>query len=95
MSRLELSQTVKKDFGRVWNLSWHPKGEALASCGEEKCIRIWAKDLLGKWSNKVVLTDGHKRTIRQVSWSPCGHYLGKNFFYLKVHVITLGIISFS
>lgn len=83
MVKLELAQTLKKDTGRVWNVSWHPKGDALASCGEDKCIRIWAKDMLGKWSNKVVLTDGHKRTIRQVSWSPCGHFLGKYKTYIR------------
>lgn len=55
MGRLELVQTLKKDPGRVWNLAWHPKGEVFASCGEEKCIRIWGKDLTGKWSNKVKL----------------------------------------
>lgn len=80
MGRLELGQTLKKDTGRVWNVSWHPKGDAIASCGEDKCIRLWAKDLLGKWSNKVVLTDGHKRTIRQVAWSPCGNYLASASF---------------
>ncbi|KAJ8936064.1 hypothetical protein NQ318_023292 [Aromia moschata] len=80
MGKLELVQTLKKDIGRVWNLSWHPKGEVLASCGEDKVIRIWAKDLTGKWTNKVVLTDGHKRTIRQVAWSPCGNYLASASF---------------
>lgn len=53
MGKLELIQTVKKDSGRVWNLAWHPKGEVFASCGEEKSIRIWGKDMTGKWSNKV------------------------------------------
>ncbi|XP_050499398.1 probable cytosolic iron-sulfur protein assembly protein Ciao1 [Diabrotica virgifera virgifera] len=80
MGKLELVQTLKKDNGRVWNLDWHPKGDSLASCGEEKSIRIWTKDLTGKWSNRVVLTDGHKRTIRQVSWSPCGNYLASGSF---------------
>ncbi|KAL1490175.1 hypothetical protein ABEB36_012911 [Hypothenemus hampei] len=80
MVKLDLVQSIKKHKGRVWNVSWHPKGESLASCGEDKCIRIWAKDILGKWSNKIVLTDGHKRTIRQVSWSPCGNYLASASF---------------
>lgn len=53
MGKLELIQTVKKDSGRVWNLAWHPKGEVFASCGDEKSIRIWGKDITGKWSNKV------------------------------------------
>ncbi|XP_060528597.1 probable cytosolic iron-sulfur protein assembly protein Ciao1 [Cylas formicarius] len=80
MTKLDLVQILKKYTGRVWNVCWHPKGDALASCGEDKCIRLWAKDLLGKWVNKAVLTDGHKRTIRQVSWSPCGNYLASASF---------------
>lgn len=79
MSRLELIQTFKKDTGRVWNVSWHPNGDSLASCGEDKSIRIWSKDG-SKWSNKIVLTDGHKRTIRQVVWSPCGDFLASASF---------------
>lgn len=80
MGKLELVQTLKKDNGRVWNISWHPKGEIFASCGEEKSIRIWGKDLTGKWCNKYVLTEGHKRTIRQIAWSPCGTYLASASF---------------
>nr|CAH7769478.1 unnamed protein product [Callosobruchus chinensis] len=80
MGKLELVQTLKKDPCRLWNVAWHPKGDMLASCGEDKAIRIWTKDLTGKWSNKVVLADGHKRTIRQVAWSPCGNYLASASF---------------
>lgn len=80
MVKLSAIQTFKKDSGRVWNVSWHPKGDVLASCGEDKTIRIWGKDLTGRWTNKVVLADGHKRTIRQVSWSPCGNYLASASF---------------
>ncbi|CAG9862446.1 unnamed protein product [Phyllotreta striolata] len=80
MGKLELIQALNSDTGRVWNVGWHPKGAALASCGEDKSIRIWTKDLRGKWTNKIVLTDGHKRTIRQVSWSPSGNYLASASF---------------
>lgn len=79
MGKLELVQVLKKHVGRVWNISWHPKGEALASCGEDKTIRIWAKEGTN-WVNKIILTDGHKRTIREVSWSPCGNYLASASF---------------
>jgi len=79
MGKLVLAQTLSKHVGRVWNVSWHPKGDALASCGEDKTIRLWAKES-NKWVNKIVLADGHKRTIRSVAWSPCGNYLASASF---------------
>lgn len=79
MSKLELLQMLSKHTGRVWNVAWHPKGDTLASCGEDKTIRIWAKEG-NKWVNKVVLSDCHKRTIRSVCWSPCGNYLASSSF---------------
>lgn len=79
MGKLTLEQTLAKHTGRVWNVAWHPKGDALASCGEDKTIRIWTKDD-NKWVNKTILADGHKRTIRAVSWSPCGNYLASASF---------------
>ncbi|KAF5307967.1 hypothetical protein FQR65_LT06534 [Abscondita terminalis] len=79
MGKLELRETLSKHVGRVWNVAWHPKGDAFASCGEDKTIRIWAKEG-NKWINKIVLADGHKRTIRSVAWSPCGNYLASASF---------------
>lgn len=79
MGKLEHLQTLKKHTGRVWNVSWHPKGDVLASCGEDKTIRLWLKES-NKWINKVILTDCHKRTIREISWSPCGNYLASASF---------------
>lgn len=79
MSRLEALQTWGKHTGRVWNVAWFPKGTSFASCGEDKTIRIFSEDG-SKWANKVILTDGHKRTIREVAWSPCGKYLASASF---------------
>ncbi|KAK9729843.1 WD domain, G-beta repeat [Popillia japonica] len=79
MGKLEHIQTLTKHVGRVWNVAWHPKGEHLASCGEDKTIRIWAKEG-SKWVCKAILTDGHKRTIREIAWSPCGNYLASASF---------------
>ncbi|KAB0792860.1 hypothetical protein PPYR_14819 [Photinus pyralis] len=85
MGKLVLLDTLSKHVGPVWNVAWHPKGDALATCGEDKTVRIWAKQG-NKWINKVVLSDAHKRTIRSVAWSPCGNYLASASFDATVAI---------
>lgn len=80
MSKLELLHTLTGHTGRVWNVSWHPKGTLLASCGEDVTIRIWGQEGNSKWVNKTILTESHQRTIREVSWSPCGNLLASASF---------------
>ncbi|XP_074106005.1 putative cytosolic iron-sulfur protein assembly protein Ciao1 isoform X1 [Cotesia typhae] len=79
MSTLELKQVLTGHRGRVWNVCWHPKGNVLASCGEDKTIRIWGMEG-PKWAMKMILAEGHTRTIREISWSPCGKYIGSASF---------------
>lgn len=79
MGHLELVDTLKGHLGRVWNVSWHPSGNILSSCGEDKTIRLWGKEG-DRWALKTILTDGHQRTIRETFWSPCGNYLASASF---------------
>uniref|UniRef100_A0A1B0GIX5 Probable cytosolic iron-sulfur protein assembly protein Ciao1 n=1 Tax=Lutzomyia longipalpis TaxID=7200 RepID=A0A1B0GIX5_LUTLO len=86
MGKLELGQTLSGHKGRVWNAAWHPTGSILATCGEDKTIRIWQQEGATRWVTKTILSDGHNRTIRSVAWSPCGHYLAAASFDATVSI---------
>ena len=79
MGKLELVQSLNGHNGRVWDVCWHPEANLLASCGEDKAIRIWGKEG-SKWVAKTILADGHQRTVREIAWSPNGTYLASASF---------------
>ena len=58
----------------VWSVAWAPGTSTLASCGSDKIIRVWMKTM-NEWECCAALEGVHVRTVRSISWSPCGRYL--------------------
>ena len=76
---------------RVWSVSWHPSGRLLASCSSDKTVRVWRNasgDLAAAsgWECCALLEGVHTRTVRCVSWSPCGRLLASAGFDGRVAV---------
>lgn len=64
-----------EEESRLWHASWSNNGVYLASCGEDKIIRIW-NSIDSNWETGVginciaTLEDGRSRTLRSCEWSP-------------------------
>lgn len=61
---------------RLWHVSWSRSGRYLASCGEDKMIKIWGSNS-NDWSTPnheieciATLEEAQARTIRCCEWSP-------------------------
>jgi cytosolic iron-sulfur protein assembly protein CIAO1 len=78
---LNLKSTLLGHDDKVWCVAWHPQGKLLASCSSDRNIKLWSKQSSDNWKCVQTLTNSHTRTIRWISWSPCGNMLGILFEY--------------
>jgi WD40 repeat protein len=44
-SKLVRLATLTGHDDRVWNVAWHPSADVIASCGGDKTIRLWSRDV--------------------------------------------------
>lgn len=64
-----------EEESRLWHVAWSNNGLYLASCGEDKVIRIWSSNEVN-WDKAdginciATLEDGRSRTLRSCEWSP-------------------------
>uniref|UniRef100_A0A5K4EAB0 Uncharacterized protein n=2 Tax=Schistosoma mansoni TaxID=6183 RepID=A0A5K4EAB0_SCHMA len=65
-------QKLRGSNRRLWTLNWNHKGSVLVSSGEDRIIKSWAKCDDESWVNSFSLPEAHKRSIRCITWSPCG-----------------------
>ena len=56
---------------RVWQVDWHPAGLVLASCSEDKTLRLW-KVVEGEWSCFVRTTTDHASRETHEIHQVCG-----------------------
>jgi cytosolic iron-sulfur protein assembly protein CIAO1 len=60
--------------GIVWSGAFHGSGDLLATCGQDKSIRLWRRQRQSgsddelRWHCVEKLKDVHKRTVRRVAW---------------------------
>lgn len=78
---MEEWETLRGHEERVWNLAWSPDGSILASCGQDKTVRLWRRGPGPQdWICFAVLEDAHGRSIRSCAWSNDGNVLATASF---------------
>ena len=90
---LHPAHTLSGHTSRVWSLCWHPTLPLLASCGEDRTVRLWAPSAgcpspgpppssaaAPAWACILEVDDISPRTVRCCAWSPCGRFLAAAAF---------------
>ncbi|KAJ1363100.1 hypothetical protein KIN20_022867, partial [Parelaphostrongylus tenuis] len=87
LSTLQVNSSVVEGTAgsRVWAVSWNHNGSLLASCGDDKTVRIW-KRIAGRpyLECSTTIDDSHSRAVRCVQFSHCGRYLASASFDASV-----------
>ena len=67
----------------LWGAACHPKEQVFATCGADRCIRVWTVD------NQVMASAEFPDEVYSIDWSPCGNFLVVGDARGQVHSILL------
>ncbi|KAK6728664.1 hypothetical protein RB195_005982 [Necator americanus] len=97
LSVVRVNSAVEGTTGsRVWMVRWNYSGTLLASCGDDKTVRIWKKVPNKPYLECCTsLDDSHSRTVRCVEFSHCGRYLASGSFDATIVIYSLHDGEFS
>lgn len=87
MPSLSLVADLPGHSDRAWSASWNPREAVLATCSTDRDVRLFAysssparNDGAVEFVLRETIPTGHKRTVRQVAWSPSGRTLATASF---------------
>ncbi|KJH51085.1 WD domain, G-beta repeat protein [Dictyocaulus viviparus] len=88
LSTIHVNTAVEGTVGsRVWMISWNFNGSLLASCGDDKTVRIWKKVKSSPYLECCTkIDDSHSKAVRCVEFSHCGRHLASASFDASVVV---------